>query len=71
MVARGMGWGRGGGDDSGCHGRYITPAACMHAQRTHVSLSLSLTHTHSYRYVFIYSRKNTHLARLGRPVCLD
>ena len=22
-----MGWGRGGGDDGGCHGRYITAAA--------------------------------------------
>ena len=34
-----MGWGRGGGDDGGCHGRYITAAAKLmhlHSQRTNV-----------------------------------
>jgi hypothetical protein len=37
-----MGWGRGGGDDGGCRGRYITAAAKLmyHAQRTHFVLSL-------------------------------
>jgi hypothetical protein len=68
-----MGCWRGGGDDGGCHGRYITAAAKLmyHAQRTHVVLSLSLSHTLVYRYIFIYSRSNTHLVELGRTVCLD
>ena len=41
-----MGWGRGGGDDGGCHGRYITAAAkLMHAsmRSTHTLYSLSLS----------------------------
>ena len=67
-------WGRGGGDDGGCHGRYITAAAkLMHPSMSsaHTLYSLSLTHSLLYRYIFIYSRNNTHLVGLGRPVCLD
>jgi hypothetical protein len=69
-----MGWGRGGGDDGGCHGRFITAAAklmhpSMRSAHTLYSLSLSLSRT--YRYIVIYSGNNTSLVRLGRPVCLD
>ena len=56
-----MGWGRGGGDDGGCHGRYITAAAkLMHPsmRSAHtlysLSLSLSLTHTHTHIQICIY-----------------
>jgi hypothetical protein len=43
-----MGWGRGGGDDGGCHGRYITAAAklmhpSMRSARTLYSFFLSHT----------------------------
>ncbi len=43
-----MGWGRGGGDDGGCHGRYITAAAklmhrSMRSAHTLYSPSLSLS----------------------------
>jgi hypothetical protein len=43
-----MGWGTGGGDDGGYHGRYITAVAklmrpCMRNAHT----LYSLTHTHS------------------------
>ena len=70
-----MGWGRGGGDDGGCHGRYITAAAkLMHPSRrsahTLYSFSLSLSLALLYRYIFIYSN-DTHLVGLGSPVCLD
>ncbi len=58
-----MGWGRGGGDDGGCHGRYITAAAkLMHPsmRSAHtlyslflsLSLSLSLTPTQICIYIF-------------------
>ena len=43
-----MGWGRGGGDDGGCHGRYITAAAkLMHPsmRSAHTLYSLSLIYT--------------------------
>jgi hypothetical protein len=71
-----MGWGRGGGDDGGCHGRYITAAAklmhpSMRSAHTLCSLSRSLSLTHTHRYIVIYSRNFTHLVRLGGPVCLD
>jgi len=69
-----MGWGRGGGDDGGCHGRYITAAAkLMHPSMRSAHTLYSPTHIHTliYRYIFICSRNNTHLVRLGRPVCLD
>ncbi len=55
-----MGWGRGGGDDGGWHGRYITAAAkLMHPsmRSAHtlysLSLSLSLTHTHTQIYIYV------------------
>ena len=52
-----IGWGRGGGDDGGCHGRYITAAAklmhpSMRSAHTMYSLSLSLSHTQSYPDVY-------------------
>ena len=52
-----MGWGRGGGDDGGCHGRYITAAAklmhpSMRSAHTLYSLSLSLTPIQIYIYIF-------------------
>ena len=56
-----MGWGRGGDDDGGCHGRYITAAAkLMHPSMRSAytwyacSLSLSLTHTHTRAQIYIY-----------------
>jgi hypothetical protein len=64
-----MGWGRGGGDDEGCHGRYITAAAkLMHPsmRSAHTLYSPPPTHTLIYRYIFICSRNSTHLVRLGR-----
>jgi hypothetical protein len=58
-----MGWGRGGGDDGGCHGRYISAAAkLMHPSMrsahtlyslTHAVLPHTHTHTLIYRYIFI------------------
>ena len=50
-----MGWGRGGGDDGGCHGRYITAAAklmhpFMRSAHTVYSLSLSLSHAYTDIY---------------------
>jgi hypothetical protein len=51
-----MGWGRGGGDDGGCHGRYITAAAkLMHPSMRSAYTLHSHTHTHIliYRYIFI------------------
>ena len=52
-----MGWGRGGGDDGGCHGRYITAAAklmhpSMRSAHMLYSLSLSLTPIQIYIYIF-------------------
>ncbi len=52
-----MGWGRGGGDDGGCHGRYITAAAkLMHPsmRSAHTLQSLSLSHTHIQIYIYIF-----------------
>jgi hypothetical protein len=54
-----MGWGRGGGDEGGCHGRYITAAAKLmhpsmrsaHTLYTHTH-SLSLSHVQIYIYIF-------------------
>jgi hypothetical protein len=71
-----MGWGRGGGDDGGCHGRYITAAAklmhpSMRSAHTLHFLSHTRRHTHIQIYISIYVRNSTHLVRLGRPVCLD
>jgi hypothetical protein len=67
-----MGWGRGGGDDGGCHGRYIIAAAklmppSMHSAHTLYSLSLSHSLSLIHRYILIYSRNSTHLVGLGRP----
>jgi hypothetical protein len=50
-----MRWGRGGGDDGGCHGRYITAAAkLMHPsmRSAHTLYSLSLSLTHSYTDIY-------------------
>ena len=52
-----MGWGRGGGNDGGCHGRYITAAAkLMHPsmRSAHTLYSLSITHTLTYRCIYIF-----------------
>ena len=63
-----MGWGRGGGDDGGCHGRYITAAAklmhpSMRSAHTLYSLSVCLTHshTHSYTDIYLYILGITHI----------
>jgi hypothetical protein len=46
-----MGWGRGGGDDGGCHGRYITAATkLMHPFMRSAHTLYSHTHTHSHSY---------------------
>ena len=53
-----IGWGRGGGDDGGCHGRYITAATkLMHPSMRSAHTLCSLPHTQAlvYRYIFIYS----------------
>jgi hypothetical protein len=52
-----MGRERGGGDDGGCHGRYITAAAkLMHPsmRSAHTLYSLSHTHTHIQIYIYIF-----------------
>jgi hypothetical protein len=61
-----MGWGRGGGDDGGCHGRYITAAAklmhpSMRSAHTLYSLSLTHTHMHSYTDIYLYILGITHI----------
>jgi hypothetical protein len=46
-----MRWGRGGGDDGGCHGRYITAAAkLMHPSMRGAHTFYSHTHTLSLSY---------------------
>ena len=59
-----MGWGRGGGDDGGCHGRYITAAAkLMHPsmRSAHTLYSLTLTHTHTHTDIYLYILGVTHI----------
>ena len=59
-----MGWGRGGGDDGGCHGRYITAAAkLMHPSMhsAHTLYSFFLSHTLIYRYTYLYILGITHI----------
>ena len=46
-----MGWGRGGGDDGGCHGRYITAAAkLMHPSMRSAHTLYTHTHTHTHTH---------------------
>jgi hypothetical protein len=61
-----MGWGRGGGDDGGCHGRYITAAAklmhpSMRSAYTLYSLTHTHTHTHSCTDIYLHVLGITHI----------
>jgi hypothetical protein len=70
-----IGWGRGGGDDGGCHGRYITAATkLMHPSMRSAHTLCSLPHTQAlvYRYIFIGkpaydSKKRRVTKRKARP----
>ena len=59
-----MGWGRGGGDGGGCHGRYITAAAkLMHPSMhsAHTLYSRTNTHTHTCTDIYSYILGITHI----------